>query len=179
MALPTAVTYETPSTRANATARDKRADLAAVVAGLATDDAKTNFAIARDAGVPEPDIERIVAAQSISAADAALVLSGLTTAYDLNNLPDRAQADAGADVAAATGEVGVALDGSGSVAGEGSLTYAWTQTAGETVALSNAAVAAPTFTAPATAQTLTFRLVVSDDLTTSRPDTVDVVVTAA
>lgn len=60
----------------------------------------------------------------------------------------------------------VTLNGTGSNDPGGSIsTYAWTQTAGTAVTLSNASVAQPTFTAPpvATATTLTFSLVVTDN----------------
>ncbi|HET7531139.1 MAG TPA: PKD domain-containing protein, partial [Mycobacteriales bacterium] len=57
----------------------------------------------------------------------------------------------------------VQLDGSKSTDADGDpLTYHWTQTAGPTVSLSDSTVAAPTFTAPASAATLTFSLVVND-----------------
>jgi hypothetical protein len=59
---------------------------------------------------------------------------------------------------------GVSLDGSKSydpVAGAPALTYLWEQTAGTAVTLSSPTVAAPTFTAPAVAGDLTFRLTVT------------------
>ena len=175
MALPVQSNYDTPSSLARAKAKRAREDRAVVIAGLATADAKTTLEIAVDAGVREDDINRVINSSAIDDADAALVLAGLTTTYDLNSVPDRAIADAGADVAASVDQVGVALDGSGS-SGTGTVTYQWTQTAGESVTLSDDTVAGPTFTAPSTAQTLTFQLVVTDDYGASRPDTVDVVV---
>lgn len=165
------------STEAHAAAKRRREDNAAVISGLITDDVKTNAAIEADAGLAEGDIERIAAASSLTDEQVAAVLPGLTPEYNLGTVPRRAVADAGADVTAAAGTVGVALDGSGST-GTGTITYAWTQTAGDPVTLSNAAAASPTFTAPATAQTLTFSLTVSDDLTTTRDaDTVNAVIT--
>ena len=70
-------------------------------------------------------------------------------------------ADAGPNQTTSTG-VTVTLDGSGSVVPSGgATTYAWTQTGGTTVTLSNSATASPTFTAPSTSVNLTFRLTIS------------------
>jgi len=59
------------------------------------------------------------------------------------------------------------------------LTYAWSQTDGPSVKLSDTRAAQPTFTAPAAAgdYTLTFQVAVSDGTTTTT-DTVTVTVTA-
>jgi len=75
----------------------------------------------------------------------------------------------------------VTLNGTGSSDPDGTIaSYQWTQTVGAAVALSNAASAQPTFTAPSTESTLTFSLVVNDNLgLASAPDTVSIVVTAA
>jgi LmbE family N-acetylglucosaminyl deacetylase len=71
----------------------------------------------------------------------------------------------------------VQLDGSNSADANGdALTYAWTQTAGPAVTLSNATAAKPTFTAPNTSTTLTFKLVVSDGKLSSIADSVTVTV---
>jgi LmbE family N-acetylglucosaminyl deacetylase len=86
-------------------------------------------------------------------------------------------ANAGADQAVATGAV-VQLDGSGSFDPNGSPTYSWTQTAGPAVTLSSSSAVKPTFTAPGTAGTLTFQLVVSDGTLVSQPSTVTITVNA-
>ncbi|MGO8946422.1 MAG: PKD domain-containing protein, partial [Ktedonobacterales bacterium] len=71
----------------------------------------------------------------------------------------------------------VTLDGSGSTDSNGNpLTYLWTQTSGPTVTLSSATAEQPTFTAPATAATLTFQLVVNDGQNNSLPATVTITV---
>ena len=86
-------------------------------------------------------------------------------------------AEAGPAQSVSTGAA-VTLDGSGSSDPDGDpLTYQWSQTAGPAVTLSSATVAKPTFTAPGTTSTLTFRLTVGDGQATST-DTVTVTVTA-
>ena len=71
------------------------------------------------------------------------------------------QADAGPDQTVSTGAT-VSLDGSGSVVSSGeTASYNWTQTGGTSVTLSNSSAVSPTFTAPSTSRTLTFRLAVT------------------
>ena len=87
-------------------------------------------------------------------------------------------ADAGADQTVAMGSAAT-LDGSGSSEPDGeSLTYAWKQTGGTTVALSDAAASGPTFTAPSDAaevsESLSFSLKVSDPHGVSDTDAVTV-----
>lgn len=92
-------------------------------------------------------------------------------------------ADAGPDQTVASAAA-VTLDGTGSSdpdAGQ-TLTYAWTQTGGDTVTLSDATAVGPSFTAPTLAagepdQTLTFSLIVTDNLgLASNADTVKITV---
>jgi LmbE family N-acetylglucosaminyl deacetylase len=87
-------------------------------------------------------------------------------------------ANAGLDVTAVPG-ASVSLNGSGSSDPEGlAITYQWTQTGGTAVVLSSATAASPAFAIPPSTPNgnLTFRLVVSDGVNTSAPDTVIVTV---
>ncbi|HET7787854.1 MAG TPA: PKD domain-containing protein [Myxococcales bacterium] len=90
-------------------------------------------------------------------------------------------ANAGPDQAVPSGAF-VTLDGSGSTDPAGlPLSFAWTQTAGPIVTLSNPAVSNPTFTAPvvpfgSTQALLTFTLVVTDANFSSAPAQVNVTV---
>ena len=85
-----------------------------------------------------------------------------------------ATASAGADREVLTG-ASVTLSGSGSSTRTNpSYSYAWTQTGGETVTLTGAATAAPSFTAPTVRTDLVFSLVVNDGAHDSAADTVTV-----
>jgi len=97
-----------------------------------------------------------------------------------SNVPPTANAGPAQTVSA--GAV-VTLNGTGSTDSDGTIaSYAWTQTVGAPVTLSNAAVAQPTFTAPqvALATTISFSLIVTDNLgATSTASTVDITVNPA
>jgi hypothetical protein len=93
-------------------------------------------------------------------------------------------ANAGPDQTVASASAPVTLDGSSSSdpdAGQ-TITYAWTQTAGPAVTLSSTTAASPTFTAPTLPAndpdaTLTFQLIVTDNLNlASVSDTVTITV---
>ena len=83
-------------------------------------------------------------------------------------------ADAGNDQMVAPGNA-VTLDGSWSTDSDGDpLSYSWTQPAGPRVTLSSTTATSPTFTAPSTPTTLTFKLRVSDGRDGSDTDTVTI-----
>jgi hypothetical protein len=88
-------------------------------------------------------------------------------------------ADAGAALTSVKRAV-VTLDGSASHDPDGNtLTYAWSQTAGQTVTLSDPKSAKPTFTTPGKSGTLSFSLIVNDGQLNSASSTVSVTVTNA
>ena len=92
--------------------------------------------------------------------------------------PNRAPAaNAGAPQRVAAGAL-VQLAGSGTDRDEDALRFAWTQTAGPPIALSDRTSATPTFTAPSVDGTslITLSLVASDATLTSAPSTVDITV---
>ncbi len=83
-------------------------------------------------------------------------------------------ADAGADQTVNKRAV-IMLDATGSSDADGdALAYAWTQTSGTAVTLSDAAAGQPTFTAPTTTGALTFSLVVDDGEDSAGPDSVTI-----
>jgi rhodanese-related sulfurtransferase len=88
-------------------------------------------------------------------------------------------ADAGEDQTAVE-SASVTLDGSGSAAASGTLTYIWTQSSGTNVVLLNPKTAKPTFTAPAVqegGQELIFHLKVVNEQQVADTDSVSVFVT--
>ncbi len=86
-------------------------------------------------------------------------------------------ANAGSDQTVAPGQT-VSLSGSATDDAHGSIaSYAWTQTAGVTATLTGANTATPSFTVPATATTMTFRLRVTDDVGLTANDSVTLTVT--
>ena len=88
-------------------------------------------------------------------------------------------ANAGSNQTVQTGAT-VTLNGTGSSdPGGKSLTYQWTQTGGAAVTLSSSTAAQPTFTAPSSAATLTFQLVVNNGTASSSPATVTITVSTA
>ncbi|HEX7032348.1 MAG TPA: Ig-like domain-containing protein [Nitrososphaera sp.] len=116
--------------------------------------------------------------------DSSNAISGNTATVSIivNSVNDLPVANAGADQSVQENVV-VTLDGSASSDVETdstSLTYSWNQTAGPPVTLSDPTSATPEFTSPAvaSAETLTFQLVVSDGIADSAPDTVNVTVLA-
>jgi hypothetical protein len=86
-------------------------------------------------------------------------------------------ANAGTDQTKVAGSI-VTLDGSASTDPDGDpLTFLWCQVSGPSVALSDPSSPTPSFTAPATGwggAVLVFRLVVSDGVANSTPDTVSI-----
>lgn len=85
-------------------------------------------------------------------------------------------ANAGSDQSVITGAA-VTLSGS-ATGGTAPYSYAWTQLSGTTVTLSSASAQSPTFTAPGTGGTLTFRLTVTDAASQTSTDDVSITVTA-
>jgi LmbE family N-acetylglucosaminyl deacetylase len=95
-----------------------------------------------------------------------------TTAQEYDPIADAGPAQTVQVNSAAQLNGAASYDPSGNV-----LTYQWAQTAGTPVTLSSTTAAKPTFTAPAGAGTLTFRLIVSNGQSTSSASTVTVTVT--
>ena len=114
--------------------------------------------------------------QSVSSCSSTSYGAWLQRQYTINASP---VANAGPDQTV-TASSTVQLDGSGSSDPAGNpLTYQWTQASGPTVTLSSATAGKPTFTAPSSATTLTFQLVVNNGQVNSNPDTVTITVSSS
>lgn len=123
---------------------------------------------------PDYDDEGVYYGVEIMASDGVLSDSETITitVLGVNRVP---VADAGADQTVIVGTL-VALDGSGSFDLDAEpLSYAWTQTEGPAVTLSDSSVVDPTFT-PTMADVYTFSLIVNDGDLSSAPDTVSITV---
>ncbi len=95
----------------------------------------------------------------------------------LGSFNRRPTAYAGADQVVGKG-ASVTLRGTGSTDPDGdTLTYKWTQTAGPSVTISSTTAVSPTFAAPSTLTTLTFRLTVTDSRGATSTDDVTIRVT--
>ena len=103
------------------------------------------------------------------------LIFGINTAHAQTNTAPTA--NAGADQAVTTGTE-VTLDGSGSSDPDtgDTWTYAWTQTSGTDVTLSDTVAEMPTFTAPAGAAVLVFTLTVTDVAGATNTDMVTITV---
>lgn len=113
---------------------------------------------------------------NITEVSASTLDSGLAEiqVYDTSGGDQAPVADPGPNQTVGLGAL-VRLNGSGSSDPvNASLTYQWTQTGGSSVALSSATSAQPTFTAPASAESLTFQLVVNNGQVNSDPATVTI-----
>ena len=109
--------------------------------------------------------------------------SGYSTAYDRAGSTPTNQppvANAGPDRSGVAAGAMVTLDGSASFDPDGSIaSYAWSQTAGTTVALSSVDAVSPSFTAPSPGpETLTFELTVTDNNGATDTDTVNIAIAA-
>ncbi len=132
-------------------------------------------------GTPDNDDVGTTSGIVIAVSDG--TLSASLPAFDITvtNVNDAPTANAGTDQTVNEGDT-VILDGSGTdIDADDTLTYAWTQTDGTTVTLSDATAASPTFTAP-TRQTdngaLVFKLTVTDARGQTATDTVTITVTS-
>ena len=123
------------------------------------------FASAKDFENPDDADTNGIYAVAVAVSDGALTATANLT-VTLTNVNEAPTADAGADQTGIARGATVTLSGSGSDPDAGdTLSYAWTQTGGESVRLANASAATTTFTVPSNLSemgTLTFRLKVTD-----------------
>ena len=122
----------------------------------------------------------ISAAAESAYASASVILPSVTVSVTDDDQPEPENnapvAEAGPDQTVDAGDE-VSLDGSGSSdEDDDTLTYAWTQSSGPSVTLSDASSANPSFTAPNGDATLVFSLTVNDGTADSAADTVTVTV---
>ena len=134
---------------------------------------------------PSGDGPVTVSVTAASLPTSGATIGGVTFSHDgiqtgLGAATQAPEANAGADQTVHTGAT-VTLDASGSSDPDTSdtLSYNWKQTAGTTVTLSSTTVSGPTFKAPSSAATLTFRVTVMDGRGGSDTDTVDITVIPA
>jgi len=124
--------------------------------------------------IQSPDVETEYVFQ-LSASDVTRTTTDLITITAKPNTAPTATATGGT-----VSEGGsFTLNATGTDSDGDSVTFAWTQTAGQSVALSNASIANPSFTAPQVeaTETLTFEVVVSDGSLESAPVSINVSVT--
>ena len=137
------------------------------------------FAAAKDYEAPEDADTDGIYEVTVQVSDGVRSATAELTVTLLNR-NEAPTAEAGADQAAIGAGATVALAGSGTDPDAGDeLAYAWTQTGGAAVMVSDAAVATPTFTAPTGLTedaTLTFRLRVTDKAGLYHEDAVSITV---
>ncbi len=131
---------------------------------------------------PSGDAPVTVSVTAASFPASGVQTGGVTVTYNgiqtgLSAANQAPTADAGLDQTVQTGAT-VTLDASGSSDADtgDTLSYHWEQTAGATVTLSSATAASPTFTAPSSADALTFAVTAIDGRGGSDRDTVDITV---
>ena len=137
------------------------------------------FASAQDLENPDDADTNGIYAVTVAVSDGALTVTANLT-VTLTNVNEAPTADAGAGQTGIARGTTVTLSGSGSDPDAGdTLSYAWTQTGGESVRLANASAATTTFTVPSDLSEmgiLTFTLRVTDEGGLHHEDTVTLTV---
>ena len=137
------------------------------------------FASAKDFENPDDADTNGIYAVTVAVSDGALTVTANLT-VTLTNVNEAPTADAGAGQTGIARGTTVTLSGSGSDPDAGdTLSYAWTQTGGESVRLANASAATTTFTVPSDLSEmgiLTFTLRVTDEGGLHHEDTVTLTV---